>query len=97
MLPPERQALLVLVHLRRNETFAALATAFGVGLATAHRNVTVYEPPVLSSYGSVGALWWLITLSTPASASAAVVSIAVIRPRPILLSTITAYATSSMS
>ncbi|TDB91173.1 transposase family protein [Actinomadura sp. KC216] len=39
-LPSERQALLVLVHLRRNETFPALAAAFGVGLATAHRYVT---------------------------------------------------------
>ncbi|WP_141585002.1 transposase family protein [Actinomadura sp. WMMA1423] len=39
-LPPDRQALLVLVHLRRNETFAALAAAFGVGAATAHRYVT---------------------------------------------------------
>jgi hypothetical protein len=39
-LPPGRQALLVLVHLRRNETFAGLAAAFGVGLATAHRYVT---------------------------------------------------------
>lgn len=39
-LPPGRQALLVLVHLRRNETFPALAAAFGVGVATAHRYVT---------------------------------------------------------
>jgi hypothetical protein len=39
-LPPGRQALLVLVHLRRNETFAALAAAFDVGAATAHRYVT---------------------------------------------------------
>jgi DDE superfamily endonuclease len=39
-LPPERQALLVLVHLRRNETFAGLAEAFEVGAATAHRYVT---------------------------------------------------------
>jgi len=39
-LPPARQALLVLVHLRRNETFARLAAAFGVGAATAHRYVT---------------------------------------------------------
>ncbi|SEG78955.1 Helix-turn-helix of DDE superfamily endonuclease [Thermomonospora echinospora] len=38
VLPPGRQALLV--HLRRNETFSALAAAFGVGLATAHRYVT---------------------------------------------------------
>ena len=37
-LPSGRQALLVLVHLRRNETFAALAT-FGVGAAIAHRSV----------------------------------------------------------
>jgi hypothetical protein len=39
-LQPDRQALLVLVHLRRNETFAALAAAFDVGAATAHRYVT---------------------------------------------------------
>ncbi|XVQ06912.1 transposase family protein [Spirillospora sp. CA-255316] len=35
-----RRALLVLVHLRRNETFAHLAEAFDVGIATAHRYVT---------------------------------------------------------
>jgi hypothetical protein len=40
VLPPGRQALLVLVHLRRNETFTALAEAFGIGAATAHRYVT---------------------------------------------------------
>ncbi len=39
-LPPEGQALLVLVHLRRNEPFAALAAAFGIGAATAYRYVT---------------------------------------------------------
>jgi hypothetical protein len=39
-LAPRRQALLVLVYLRRNETFARLAAAFGVGAATAHRYVT---------------------------------------------------------
>ncbi|MFI0350979.1 transposase family protein [Actinomadura sp. 9N407] len=38
--PEGRQALLVLVRLRRNETFAALASAFGIGVATAHRYVT---------------------------------------------------------
>ncbi|MFC5748099.1 helix-turn-helix domain-containing protein [Actinomadura rugatobispora] len=38
-LPPGRQALLVLVHLRRNKTFAGLAAAFDVGAATAHRYV----------------------------------------------------------
>ena len=40
VLPPGRQALPVLVHLRRNETFTALAEAFGIGAATAHRYVT---------------------------------------------------------
>ncbi|MGI5201403.1 transposase family protein [Spirillospora sp. CA-108201] len=40
VLGPDRQALLVLVHLRRNEPFARLAAAFGVGAATAHRYVT---------------------------------------------------------
>ncbi|WP_242608892.1 transposase family protein [Actinomadura formosensis] len=39
-LPPGRQALLVLVHLRCNETFEHLAAAFKVGTATAHRHVT---------------------------------------------------------
>jgi len=39
-LPSGSQALLVLVHLRCNETFARLAAAFGVGIATAHRYVT---------------------------------------------------------
>lgn len=39
-LPPGRQALLVLVYLRRNETFARLAAEFGVGAATAHRYVS---------------------------------------------------------
>ncbi|GAA0575644.1 transposase family protein [Actinomadura livida] len=41
-LSPERQALLVLVHLRRNDTFARLAAAFGIGAATAHRYVTEF-------------------------------------------------------
>ena len=36
-LNPGRQALLVLVHLRRGETFAGLAAGFGVGTATAWR------------------------------------------------------------
>ncbi|HEY8478514.1 MAG TPA: transposase family protein [Spirillospora sp.] len=40
VLPAGRQALLVLVHLRRNETFPRLAAAFGIGVATAHRYVT---------------------------------------------------------
>ena len=34
-----RQALLVLVHLRKGETFAGLAAGFGVGTATAWRYV----------------------------------------------------------
>ncbi|MBA9003022.1 helix-turn-helix domain-containing protein [Thermomonospora cellulosilytica] len=32
--------MLVLVHLRRNETFPAMAAAFGIGVTTAHRYVT---------------------------------------------------------
>lgn len=40
VLSPRRQALLVLVHLRRNDTFADLAAAFGIGTATAHQYVT---------------------------------------------------------
>ena len=36
-LNPGRQALLVLVHLRKGETFADLAAGFGVGTATAWR------------------------------------------------------------
>jgi hypothetical protein len=37
---PGRQALLVLVQLRRNETLAGLEAASGVGIATAHRYLT---------------------------------------------------------
>jgi hypothetical protein len=38
-LNPGQQALLVLVHLRKGETFAGLAAGFGVGVATAWRYV----------------------------------------------------------
>lgn len=38
-LPPGRQALLALAHLRRGETFAALGAGFAVGAATAWRYV----------------------------------------------------------
>jgi hypothetical protein len=37
---PGRQALLVLAHLRKAETFASLAAGFGIGTATAWRYVT---------------------------------------------------------
>jgi hypothetical protein len=39
-LAPGRQALLVLAHLRKGETFAGLAAGFGIGTATAWRYVT---------------------------------------------------------
>jgi hypothetical protein len=39
-LNPGQQALLVLAHLRKGETHAALAAGFGVGTATAWRYVT---------------------------------------------------------
>jgi hypothetical protein len=39
-LNPGRQALLVLVYLRKGETFAELAAGFGVGIATAWRYVS---------------------------------------------------------
>ena len=38
-LNPGQQALLVLVYLRKGETFASLAAGFGVGTATAWRYV----------------------------------------------------------
>jgi DDE superfamily endonuclease len=38
-LNPGQQALLVLVHLRKGETFAGLAAGFGVGTTTAWRYV----------------------------------------------------------
>jgi Helix-turn-helix of DDE superfamily endonuclease/DDE superfamily endonuclease len=38
-LNPGQQALLVLAHLRKGETFAGLAAGFGVGVATAWRYV----------------------------------------------------------
>lgn len=37
---PGRQALLVLVHLRKGSTYTELAAAFGVGVATVYRYVT---------------------------------------------------------
>ena len=43
-LNPGRQALLVLVHLRKGETFADLAAGFGVGTATAWR----YAPETIT-------------------------------------------------
>lgn len=39
-LNPGQQALLVLVHLRKGETYAEVATGFGIGLATAWRYIT---------------------------------------------------------
>ncbi|MFB9730351.1 transposase family protein [Haloechinothrix salitolerans] len=39
-LPPQRQALLVLAHLRNGDTYASLAAGFGVGVATVYRYVT---------------------------------------------------------
>jgi hypothetical protein len=38
-LPPARQALLVLAHLRCGDTYARLAAGFGVGVATVYRYV----------------------------------------------------------
>jgi len=38
-LPPHRQALLVLAHLRNGDTYARLAAGFGVGIATVFRYV----------------------------------------------------------
>ncbi|WKX16420.1 transposase family protein [Streptomyces sp. NL15-2K] len=39
-LPADRQALLVLAHLRCGHTYAQLAAGFGIGIATAYRYVT---------------------------------------------------------
>jgi hypothetical protein len=36
-LPPGRQALLVLAHLRKGETYTALAGGFGVGTTTVYK------------------------------------------------------------
>ncbi|MEW5655238.1 transposase family protein [Streptomyces cinereoruber] len=38
-LPPGRQALLVLAHLRMGDTYAQLAAGFGIGTATAYRYI----------------------------------------------------------
>jgi len=38
-LPPGRQALLVLAHLRRGDTYAQLAAGFGIGVATVYRYI----------------------------------------------------------
>jgi Helix-turn-helix of DDE superfamily endonuclease len=45
-LPPGKQALLVLVYLRKGETYPGLAAGFGVGTATAWRYVE--RPPPCS-------------------------------------------------
>ena len=50
-LNPDRQALLVLVYLRKGETFAELAAGFGIGTATAWRYVT--ETVALLAAGSL--------------------------------------------
>ena len=42
-LTPGQQALLVLVYLRKGETFAEVAVGFGVGAAKAWRYVKVYK------------------------------------------------------
>lgn len=36
-LPPQRQALLLLAHLRNGETYTRLAPGFGLGAATVYR------------------------------------------------------------
>ncbi|GAA2564083.1 hypothetical protein GCM10010398_61090 [Streptomyces fimbriatus] len=38
-LPPNRQALLVLAHLRCGDTYTRLAVSFGIGVATVHRYI----------------------------------------------------------
>ena len=53
-LNPREQALLVLVHLRKGETFAELAAGFGVSTATAWRYVnetSACSPPGRRSCG----------------------------------------------
>jgi Helix-turn-helix of DDE superfamily endonuclease len=55
-LNPGQQALLVLVHLRKGETFAELAAGFGVGIATAWRYVqeaAVYDLIAVRIWGIV--------------------------------------------
>lgn len=39
-LPPHRRALVALVYLRRHDTLAHIATAFGISVGTAHTYVT---------------------------------------------------------
>ena len=59
-LSAREQALLVLAHLRNGDTYARLATGFGVGLATAHRYVRE-AVAVLAGLGRslTAALWAL--------------------------------------
>jgi DNA-directed RNA polymerase specialized sigma24 family protein len=39
-LPPRSRALVTLVYLRRHDTLARIATAFGISVGTAHAYVT---------------------------------------------------------
>ncbi|WP_024874090.1 IS5/IS1182 family transposase [Saccharomonospora piscinae] len=49
-LPPQRQALLVLAHLRNGDTYARLGAGFGVGVDTVYRYVTE-AVEVLAAHG----------------------------------------------
>jgi hypothetical protein len=66
-LSPERQALLVLAHLRNGDTYARLAAGFGIGLATVYRYIREavdllanQAPDLPQVIAAAARLWYLI-------------------------------------
>lgn len=57
-LDPQRQALLVLAHLRNGDTYARLAAGFGVGVATVFRYVREAVDLLAASAPSLTAALW---------------------------------------
>lgn len=60
-LPPGRQALLVLAHLRNGDTYARLSSGFGVGIATAYRYVRETVDLLAAQAPSLTAALWRLS------------------------------------
>lgn len=60
-LTPDRQALLVLAHLRNGDTYARLAAGFGVGIATVYRYVREVTDLLAAQASTLTAAVWKLT------------------------------------